>query len=171
MRIAIIIIGNTRRNNYINGYNLRYGGGGASGTDTSSILIAEYLANQGHDVVVCTDRLDKPLEDELIKINPTHVISFIGRTHGFIEAGGYSINTIDYLEFPGKLTENIRDNLFSPLVLADTCKKMNIHYSYIGTGCIFCNDTLNLKDFDGFDGFSENSFSPLLNVVFSVFCK
>ena len=67
MRIAIIIIGNTRRNNYLNGHNLRYGGGGASGTDTSSILVAEYLSNQGHDVVVCTDRLDQPLEDELIK--------------------------------------------------------------------------------------------------------
>ena len=106
------------------------------------------------------------LEDELIKINPTHVISFIGRTHGFIEAGGYSINTIDYLEFPGKLTENIRDNLFSPLVLADTCKKMNIHYSYIGTGCIFCNDTLNLKDFDGFDEYSQpNYFGSSYSIV------
>ena len=67
MRIAIIIIGNTRRNNYLNGHNLRYGGTGASGTDTSSILVAEYLAKQGHEVVVCTDNLDEPLEKEYLK--------------------------------------------------------------------------------------------------------
>lgn len=66
MRIAIIVIGNTRRNGYLNGYNLRYGGGGASGTDTSSILIGEYLSKQGHEVVICTDDLDEPLKIEYI---------------------------------------------------------------------------------------------------------
>lgn len=66
MRIAIIIIGNTRRKTYLNGYNLRYGGGGASGTDTSSILIGEYLAKQGHEVVVVTDDLDEPLKNEFV---------------------------------------------------------------------------------------------------------
>jgi hypothetical protein len=66
MRIAIIVIGNTRRNGYLNGYNLRYGGGGASGTDTSSILIGEYLSKQGHEVVICTDDLDEPLKKEYI---------------------------------------------------------------------------------------------------------
>jgi glycosyltransferase involved in cell wall biosynthesis len=64
MRIAFIVRGNTRRNKYLNGYSLRYGGAGASGTDTSSILVAEYLAKQGHEVVVVTDILDEPLENE-----------------------------------------------------------------------------------------------------------
>ena len=67
MRIAILIHGNTRRNGYLNGHSLRHGGSGGSGTDTSSILVAEYLAKQGHDVVVCTDRLDAPLEEEFKK--------------------------------------------------------------------------------------------------------
>ena len=31
MRIAFLVIGNSRRSNYLNGYNLRYGGGGGSG--------------------------------------------------------------------------------------------------------------------------------------------
>ena len=40
MRIAILVIGNSRRSNYLNGQNLRYGNGGGSGTDTSSVLVA-----------------------------------------------------------------------------------------------------------------------------------
>jgi nucleoside-diphosphate-sugar epimerase len=77
----------------------------------------------------CDDVVD--ITNEIEYINPTHVISFIGRTHG----EGYS--TIDYLEQKGKLVENIRDNLFSPFVLAQICCSKNIHYTYLGTGCIF----------------------------------
>jgi 3,5-epimerase/4-reductase len=71
----------------------------------------------------------------------THVMSFIGRTHGTYE--GQTIGTIDYLERPGKLVENMRDNLFSPLILAEICKKLNIHFTYLGTGCIFDYDELH----------------------------
>lgn len=59
------------------------------------------------------------------------VVSLIGRTYG----PGFS--TIDYLEQPGKLVENLRDNLFAPVNLALICKKHTIHFSYLGTGCIF----------------------------------
>ena len=62
MRIAFIVIGNSRRSNYLNGYNLRYGGGGGSGTDTSSVLVAEHLAKQGHEVVFVADKLEPLLE-------------------------------------------------------------------------------------------------------------
>ena len=75
------------------------------------------------------------LANEICEHSPTHVISFIGRTHGKIGDKLYS--TIDYLEQEGKLTENIRDNLFAPLVLAALCKKHDVHYTYLGTGCIF----------------------------------
>ena len=85
-------------------------------------------------IVVTTDirvddeqNVDKLLQD----IQPDRVISLIGRTHG----EGYT--TIDYLEQKGKLIENVRDNLYSPLVLGLLCKKYNIHYTYLGTGCIF----------------------------------
>ena len=53
---------------------------------------------------------------EIKKYNPTNIISFTGRTHGIIE--NKAINTIDYLEYPGKLVENVRDNLYGPLNLA-----------------------------------------------------
>jgi 3,5-epimerase/4-reductase len=36
-----------------------------------------------------------------------------------------------------KIKENVRDNLFSPLVVALLAKKHSIHYTYLGTGCIF----------------------------------
>lgn len=65
---------------------------------------------------------------------PTHVVSLIGRTHG---AG---CSTIDYLENPGKLNENVRDNLFAPISLALICSSMNMHFTYLGTGCIFSED-------------------------------
>ena len=75
------------------------------------------------------------LEKELDDLRPTHVISCIGRTHGMID--GTEIGTIDYLEYPGKLVDNIRDNLYAPVLLAKLCQERGIHYTYLGTGCIF----------------------------------
>jgi len=84
------------------------------------------------------------LISEINEINPTHIVSFIGRTHG----PGYS--TIDYLEQPGKLDENVRDNLFSPVQLALICKEKSIHYTYLGTGCIFQYDDLHTPTMNPF---------------------
>ena len=75
------------------------------------------------------------VEKELDLVKPTHVISFIGRTHGKIGNKVYS--TIDYLEQEGKVKENVRDNLFSPISLALLCNKYDMHFTYLGTGCIF----------------------------------
>ena len=82
-------------------------------------------------------RLDdaEALEQEIQTLAPTHVISFTGRTHGKI--GDQVFSTIDYLEQPDKLRENVRDNLFGPLVLANLSKKYGFHFTYLGTGCIF----------------------------------
>ncbi|MBM4225292.1 MAG: hypothetical protein FJ167_11020, partial [Gammaproteobacteria bacterium] len=63
MRIVFTVIGNSRRSNYLNGDTLRYQGGGGSGTDTSSIVVAEYLASQGHEVVFVTEELEPKLEE------------------------------------------------------------------------------------------------------------
>mgnify|MGYP006083422541 CR=1 FL=1 len=80
------------------------------------------------------DNIDD-LKNEINQVNPTHIISFIGRTHGIINNIKYT--TIDYLEEKGKLVENVRDNLFCPIALAIICQEKNIHYTYLGTGCIF----------------------------------
>lgn len=101
----------------------------------------------------CDNCID--LQKEIDSIKPTHVISFIGRTHGKINNKSYS--TIDYLEQPGKLKENVRDNLFSPISLAFLCKMRNIHYTYLGTGCIFSYDEEHPFGKE-INGFKESSF-------------
>jgi 3,5-epimerase/4-reductase len=85
----------------------------------------------------------KSVETEINSLDGlTHVMSFIGRTHGTYE--GETISTIDYLEKPGKLVENIKDNLYGPIVLSSICKKYGKHFTYLGTGCIFDYDDNHL---------------------------
>ena len=86
------------------------------------------------------------------------MVSFIGRTHGKI--GDKQYTTIDYLEQEGKLQENVRDNLYSPLLLSMICKNHNIHYTYLGTGCIFKFDECHPfgKEENGFTECSQPNF-------------
>ena len=111
---------------------LVYGHAGWIGSQFVEILKKNNITH-----VIGTSRVDDTpsLYQELDNVLPTHVVSFIGRTHGIID--GKMHPTIDYLENPGKLVENMRDNLFSPLSLGIVCKERSIHYTYLGTGCIF----------------------------------
>lgn len=59
MKICFIVIGNSNRNGIVNGETIRYGGVGVSGTDQSTILIAEYLSSIGHDVTVAVEKGDQ----------------------------------------------------------------------------------------------------------------
>ena len=113
--------------------------------------IQDIVAIEGVSRVDCTEEL----EIEIKTLKPTHVISFIGRTYGYIN--DKLINSIDYLEYPNKLVENVRDNLFSPLVLAELSKIYNYHYSYLGTGCIFNGE-----------GFTEESIPNYFGSSYSV---
>jgi hypothetical protein len=68
----------------------------------------------------------------------THVLCCTGRTHG----GGYK--TIEYLEGgPERADENIRDNLYCPIALAEICHQQRLHYTYVGTGYLFAYDNAN----------------------------
>lgn len=67
MRIVFILIGNSRRSNYLDGNTIRAGNGGGSGTDMSTIVVAEQLAAQGNEVVVTSDRLEPQLEADYAK--------------------------------------------------------------------------------------------------------
>ena len=82
------------------------------------------------DFVLGTVRVNniQALKKEIEDTEPTHIISFIGRTHGTI--GDKKYTTIDYLEQKGKINDNVRDNLFSPISLALICKDKGIHYTY-----------------------------------------
>ncbi len=104
------------------------------------------------------------LEQEIDINKPTHIVSFIGRTHGRIDDKIFT--TIDYLEQKGKLYENIRDNLFSPLVLALLCKQRKIHFTYLGTGCIFKFDD-NHPFGKEVNGFTEDSLPNFFGSSYS----
>ena len=98
----------------------------------------EILKTKEDIEVICGESrvdCDREVEKEIQTVIPTHVISFIGRTHGVIDGKRYP--TIDYLEQSGKLVDNIRDNMYSPLLLSILSQKYNFHFSYLGTGCIF----------------------------------
>ena len=114
---------------------LLYGANGWIGQKVHDLLVSG-----GHTVVVGNMRAENSsdLEEEIKQVNPTNIISTIGRTHGTVD--GVKYTTIDYLEQKGKLHENVRDNLYSPTVIAIISNKYGIHYAYLGTGCIFTYD-------------------------------
>jgi nucleoside-diphosphate-sugar epimerase len=119
----------------------------------------DLLSNNKIEFVKGTSRVNNlsDLKNEILNIKPTHVISFIGRTHGKINDKIYT--TIDYLEQKGKLYENVRDNLYSPILLSLVCKELNIHCTYLGTGCIFKYDDEHLcEEKNGFNESSEPNF-------------
>jgi dTDP-4-dehydrorhamnose reductase len=77
------------------------------------------------------------------------------------------ITTIDYLEKPGKLVENVRDNLFSPISLAILSKEQGIHFTYLGTGCIFDFDNEHPYG-EKVNGFTENSAPNFFGSSYSI---
>ena len=121
------------------------------------------LENAQYNYILGAERVDNTplLIQEIYTVKPTHIVSFIGRTHGTIDDIEYT--TIDYLEQPGKLVENIKDNLFSPISLAIVCKERNIHYTYLGTGCIF-----NYIDDKRDKGFVESDIPNFFGSGYSV---
>lgn len=125
------------------------------------------MKNENIDFHLGNARVEKEesIREEINEVQPSHIVSFIGRTHGKIEDKVYT--TIDYLEQPGKLFENVRDNLFSPLVLAIICKERGIHYTYLGTGCIFEYDN-NHPFGKEENGFTEESRPNFFGSSYSV---
>jgi len=124
-------------------------------------LFLEYLKRSHPEIklVKGRSRIENKVEIliELGVHKPSHIISFTGRTHGKI--GETEIGTIDYLEYPGKLVENIRDNLFGPVQLAQICEKKGIHYTYLGTGCIFNSNDFQTFDEDSLPNYFGSSYS------------
>ena len=51
------------------------------------------------------------------------------------------------------MKDNIRDNLYGPLVLSRICEFSSIHFTYLGTGCIF-------------DGYPEKGYNEIDNADF-----
>ena len=140
---------------------LIYGHKGWIGNQFYNIVSSKYECIKG------SSRVDneKDVARELDVYHPSHVISFIGRTHGRI--GDTEYTTIDYLEQEDKLAENIRDNLYSPIILSLLCKEKDIHFTYLGTGCIFEFDQEHPFGKEE-NGFNESSLPNFFGSSYSV---
>jgi len=116
----------------------------------------------GHEAVGADSRADceADVEANIVRVQPDRVISLIGRTRG----GNFL--TIDYLEQKGKLVENMRDNLWGPMVLAQLCKKHDIHFTYLGTGCIFHYDS-DMFQLGSGNGFKESDLPNFFGSAYS----
>ena len=97
------------------------------------------LEEEGMEYVVGEKRLgdvpDQSIEGEILSVSPTHVAFFTNRTH---DPG--NAMTDDLEGGPDKLAINIHENLYGPLLLAELCRKFDIHFTYIGSGCLFKYD-------------------------------
>lgn len=119
---------------------LFYGGKGWIGKQLISEfkrLNHEVIISELHIFPITIDDIEKEIES----ISPDRIFCCLGRTTGYDEQTQKYINNIDYLE--NHLKENINDNLYGPIMLSIMAKKYNKHLSYIGTGCIFSEDTNN----------------------------
>jgi 3,5-epimerase/4-reductase len=141
---------------------LVYGHKGWIGSQVINILKKNNL-----DYILGNSRVNnkKNLENEILKHKPTNIISTIGRTHGKI--GDKVYGTIDYLEQKGKVLENVRDNLFGPMLLSILSKKYDIHLTYLGTGCIFKFDEDHPFGKEE-NGFTEESLPNFFGSSYSI---
>lgn len=124
---------------------LVFGGDGWIGSQVAALLRA-----RGDDVCIPRVRADDEAGvDALLRDDrPDRVLGLMGRTHG----PGHA--TIDYLERKDVLVDNVRDNLYAPWVLAHLCAARDIHFTYLGTGCIFSDGTFAEDDAPNFFGSS-----------------
>jgi len=135
---------------------LLYGGNGWIGR-----MFNNYLkSNTSYEVVLGQSRIDNFYDTlkEIYDVQPHCVISFTGRTHGTYK--NVKMNSIDYLEMPEKLNENMRDNFIGPINLARICNEFNIQNIYIGTGCIYTyTDDIMMFDENQPPNFFGSSYS------------
>lgn len=129
---------------------LIYGAKGWIGSMVKNLLVAD------NEIVVdgkyrADDNIN--VEKEILEVNPDRILCLVGRTRGD------NFTSIDYLEQKGKLVENIRDNLFSPITLALLAIKHHKHLTYLGTGCIFSGYTDNGYTEDDNPNFFGSSYS------------
>uniref|UniRef100_A0A7E4W9I4 Epimerase domain-containing protein n=1 Tax=Panagrellus redivivus TaxID=6233 RepID=A0A7E4W9I4_PANRE len=124
------------------------------------------LQSRGLEAVAATTRpgtdRDEVIAAEIASVAPSHIVSMLGRTHG------PGIGNIDYLEGgPDKLTENVRDNLYAPWSLANLAEKFGLHFTYLGTGCLFEYDEEHQRDGkaayneDSLPNFKGNKYSAI----------
>ena len=100
---------------------------------------------------------------DILEKKVSHVLCCMGRTHGYRDGKKYT--TIDYLQSHDVLNQNVNDNLFVPVSLALFCDYYKIHFTYMGTGCIYTYDENH--NIDGI-GFTEEDTPNFFGSNYSV---
>lgn len=104
MRIAFLIIGNSGRSGPLNGYNIRYGGTGCSGTESSVIYVAEYLSKNGFDVTISLEKCDTPNESNGVFYTN---FNFDGQPNKEFDFLVSALWFVDYNKLPIKVTNSL----------------------------------------------------------------
>jgi len=103
------------------------------------------------------------IKSDILEKKVSHVLCCMGRTHGCRDGVNYT--TIDYLQSHDVLNQNLNDNLFVPVSLALFCDYYKIHFTYMGTGCIYTYD--DEHNIDGI-GFNEEDTPNFFGSNYSV---
>ena len=107
---------------------------------------------------------DLRIYEDILNKKVTHIFCCSGRTHG--ELDGKVYQTIDYLEDIKTTNINVNDNLYVPVSLAMFCDKNNLHFTYIGTGCIFNYDEKHT--IENGEGFTEDDYPNFFGSQYSI---
>lgn len=139
---------------------LIYGADGWIGSSLRDILL------KAGDTVVTGQRVQtiEHVTDDLTRHKPDYVVCSVGRTYGPGNA------TIDYLEAPGKLHDNVLSNLTVPVLIAQATAATGVAAAiptlYIGSGCIFEYDQEHPRNGPQ-RGFTEDSSPNFFGSAYS----
>ena len=101
---------------------------------------------------------DKQILDDINRLKPDRIISCIGLVK-FNDDNNivYSTSFLNKSDF---LKDNLNTNLYIHILLSNICKKNKIHFTYIGTGCIYsCNNSNHSFDEEDEPNFDTNNYS------------
>lgn len=109
---------------------------GGSGFIGSYLLKYLKLKVNEESLILSNEKVIPENYDTIFRLikNCEQVICCIGRTC----SPNNTVNNIDYLE--DHLVDNIRDNMYAPLILAQICQKLNKHIAILSTGCIYSGE-------------------------------
>lgn len=107
---------------------LLYGSSGWIGGHIKTYLNTHFKNIILHLGIARCDNFEQ-LSNEINTIKPDRIICSIGRAYG------KNIYNTSYIE--DKLNINIRDNLIGPINITNICIKLNIHCTFVGTGCVY----------------------------------
>ena len=123
--------------------------------------IARYLQKyllQHENVKILISKFDKITNEEqvfndIFELKPDRIISCIGlvKTKTCISTS--------FLNDDKFLVDNIKNNLYIHILISNACLKHNIHFTYVGTGCIYSSKTDLLFKEDDDPNFFNNKYS------------